>query len=68
MSFPHRFGVGVAGSLEDPYIPPFCDSCNADLEDCSTCETYRDWAEKQFQAMKALEEKHQPFKEASNDG
>ena len=27
MSFEHRFGVGIGGSHEDPYIPPWCENC-----------------------------------------
>jgi len=28
MSFEHRFGVGIGGSYEDPYIHPCCESCS----------------------------------------
>lgn len=27
MSFTHRFGVGIGGSYEDPYIYPCCEVC-----------------------------------------
>ncbi len=30
MSFEHRFGVGIGGSHEDPYIPQFCEECPDD--------------------------------------
>ena len=38
MSFEHRFGLGIGGSREDPFIPPCCDDCN---EECLTGECER---------------------------
>ena len=50
MSFDHRFGVGISGSFEDPYIPPCCDECNKDCPDnpednCPTLRAYLQEAE-----------------------
>jgi len=33
MSFEHRFGVGIGGSYEDPYIYPCCEVCPDSLYD-----------------------------------
>ena len=27
MSFQHRFGIGIGGSHEDPYIHSWCEEC-----------------------------------------
>ena len=44
MSFEHRFGAGIGGSYEDPYIPPCCDDCEKDCEGSNySCDRYRSY-------------------------
>ena len=63
MSFEHRFGVGISGSHEDPFIPPCCDDCDdPDCPGCNViCERYSRWV--QYQEGAAREQLHEPPEE-----
>jgi len=55
MSFDHRFGLGIGGSYEDPYIPPCCDDCAEDCDPNYPCKTMMDFNKNQAENMPVQE-------------